>query len=520
MRRGSVPYPMLTLRSIIARNAAWYPDHVAYVDGSRRLTHRQYADRVGRLAGALAARGVRRQDRVAILSINSLAYCEVYGACEWSGAIAATINFRLAAPEVDWILADSGARVLFFEDAFAALVDGLRGGHPQLQLVCIGTAPPWAEDYQALLDGGDAAASTAPQAGDGVSLIYTSGTTGRPKGVLKTHRIEVRTAEMLALEMDVAAHSRALLATPLFHVGARNVRLAHMLRAGACVVARGFDAPAFPSLVQRERINTVFLVAAQLQMVLDLPDIDDHDLSSLVTVGMAGAPIPVPLLERAIRRIGRAIMVQYGMTEGQIASLYRHELRPDGGADEIRRIGSVGHALPGGELRVVDEQGRDCAAEQPGEVWFRNDSVMAAYWNNSAATQEALADGWMRTGDIGVQDAAGFLYLVDRKKDVIISGGENIYSREVEEALHRHPAVVEAAVIGIPDQRWGESVQAYVVLRPGETVAAEALIEFARTRIAKYKCPKAIAFVAELPRLPTGKVSKLALRAQHRAGAT
>ncbi|WP_038207203.1 class I adenylate-forming enzyme family protein [Xenophilus azovorans] len=510
---------MLTFRSIIARNAAWYPDHPAYVEGGHSLTHARYADRVGRLAGALAARGVRRQDRVAILAMNSIAYCEVYGACEWSGAIAATINFRLAPPEVDWILADSGARVLFFEDPYAGLVDGLRERHPQLKLVCIGAAVPWAEAYEDLLACGDAAASSVPEAGDGISLIYTSGTTGRPKGVLKTHRIEVRTAEMLALEMDVAAHGRALLATPLFHVGARNVRLAHMLRAGACVIARGFDAAAFPGLVQRERINTVFLVAAQLQMVLDLPGIDDYDLSSLVTVGMAGAPIPVPLLERAIRRIGRAIMVQYGMTEGQIASLYRHELRPDGTAEEIRRIGSVGHSLPGGELRVVDDDGRDCPPEAPGEVWFRNDSVMAGYWNNSAATLETLAGGWMRTGDIGVLDAAGYLYLVDRKKDVIISGGENIYSREVEEALHRHPAVAESAVIGIPDERWGESVKAFVVLKTGAGASADELVEFARTQIAKYKCPKAIAFVAELPRLATGKVSKVALREQHREAA-
>jgi acyl-CoA synthetase (AMP-forming)/AMP-acid ligase II len=322
---------------------------------------------------------------------------------------------------------------------------------------------------------------------------------------------------MLALEMDILAHSRALLATPLFHVGARNVRLAHMLRGGSCVIVRGFDAAAFPGLVQRERINTVFLVAAQLQMVLDLPGIDDYDLSSLVTVGMAGAPIPVPLLERAIRRIGMAIMVQYGMTEGQIASLYRHELRPDGSEQEIRRIGSVGHSVAGGELRVVDDEGADCAPGAPGEVWFRNDSVMAGYWNNSAATLETLAGGWMRTGDIGVLDDAGYLFLVDRKKDVIISGGENIYSREVEEALHRHPAVSESAVIGIPDARWGESVKACVVLKPGAAAHEEELIAFARTQIAKYKCPKVIAFVVELPRLATGKVSKVALREQHRA---
>jgi len=293
----------------------------------RVLTHAQYAQRVRRLTSALEGCGVRRGGRVAILSMNGIPYCEVYGACEWSGALAVTINFRLAAPEVDWILADSNPDVLFFEDQYAGLVDGLRGKHPRLWLVCIGAAPSWAQAYEDLVSAGDpAGCSVAPEADDNVSLIYTSGTTGRPKGVLKTHHIEVRTAEILALEMDIAPHSRALLATPLFHVGARNVRLAQMLRYGTCVIERGFDAAAFPALVQRERINTVFLVAAQLQMVMDLPDVADYDLSRLITVGMAGAPIPLPLLERAIRRIGRAVMVQYGMTEGQIASVVFHSV--------------------------------------------------------------------------------------------------------------------------------------------------------------------------------------------------
>jgi len=504
---------MLTLRSILARNEAWYPHHPAYVEGGRVITHAQYTQRVRRLTSALEDRGVRRGGRVAILAMNSIAYCEVYGACEWSGTLAVTINFRLAAPEADWILADSAPAALFFEEQYVDLVDSIRGKHPSLSLICIGAAPSWAEGYEDLLAAGDASGcSSAPEAEDPVSLIYTSGTTGRPKGVLKTHRIEVRTAEMLALEMDIAPHSRALLATPLFHVGARNVRLAQMLRYGACVIERGFDAAAFAALVQRERINTVFLVAAQLQMVMDLPDVSRYDLSSLVTVGMAGAPVPLPLLERAIRRIGRAIMVQYGMTEGQIASLYRHELRPDGTPEEVRRIASVGHALANGELRVVDDAGNDCPQGKPGEVWFRNDSVMTGYWNNAAATAATLADGWMRTGDIGVLDTAGYLFLVDRKKDVILSGGENIYSREVEEALHRHPAVSEAAVIGIPDERWGESVKAYVVLKPGENATQEELIAFARTQIAKYKCPKIVALLAELPRLTTGKVNKIALR--------
>ncbi|VTU46066.1 class I adenylate-forming enzyme family protein [Variovorax sp. PBL-E5] len=509
---------MLTLKTVIERNERWYPDVQAYVQGERVLTHRQYAQRVRKLAAALAATGLARNGRVAVLSMNSIAYCEIYGACEWAGFMAVTLNFRLAAPEIAWILADSTPAVLFFEASFAPMVATLRLALPAMRCVCIGEAMAWAEDCEALLARGDEAGPPfGPTPDDYASLIYTSGTTGRPKGVLSTQATVLATAEMLAQEMDMAAHSRSLLITPLFHVGARNVRAAQAWRYGTCVIERGFDASRLAGLVQRERINTMFLVAAQLQMLLDQPDIDSHDLSSLVTVGMAGAPIPVPLLERAIARMGRAIMVQYGMTEGQIASLYRHELRPRGTPEEIRRIGSVGHSLPHGQLRVVDERGADCAPGLPGEVWFRNASVMDGYWNNTAATLEALAGGWMRTGDIGVLDDAGYLFLIDRKKDVIISGGENIYSREVEEALHRHSDVTESAVIGIPDVRWGEAVKAYVVRKPGAAVSAAELIEFAATQIARYKCPKQLVFVDALPRLATGKVSKVALREAHRA---
>lgn len=512
---------MATLRDVIARNAAWYPDQLAYVQDDRQLTHAGYAERVRQLADGLARLGLRRHDRVAILSTNSIEYAEVYGACEWAGYLIVTLNFRLAAPEIQHVLQDSTASVLLHEPAFDALVDeACRGLERPPQRVRFGPPGSDTRAYEDVLQQGDPAGpGFGPLPEDPASLMYTSGTTGRPKGVVMSHRTVLRTAEMLALEMDIAAHGRALLITPMFHVGARNVRAAQSWRYGTCIVTRGFDPQALPRLIARERINTMFLVAAQLQQLLDQPDIDRHDLSSLVTVGMAGAPIPVPLLERAIERLGRAIMVQYGMTEGQISTLYRHELRPHGAPHEIRRIGSVGHALPSGELRVVDDDGRDCPPGSPGEVWFRNDSVMDGYWNHGAATLEALADGWMRTGDVGVLDDAGYLFLVDRKKDVIISGGENIYSREVEDALHAHPAVAEAAVIGMPDARWGEAVLACVQLCPDASLTAEELIAFARTRIAAYKCPKRVVFLDELPHLPTGKVHKVSLRAQH-AGAT
>jgi acyl-CoA synthetase (AMP-forming)/AMP-acid ligase II len=264
--------------------------------------------------------------------------------------------------------------------------------------------------------------------------------------------------------------------------------------------------------IQSERISFTFMVAAMLQAVCEAMSHKQYDTSSIKGIVTAAAPIPVPLLKRGIELFGPVFSVQYGMTESSGCVLPMHEVNPSGSEDQIRRLGSVGHPCPEIDMRVVDDNGQDCETDQPGEVWFRSNTQLASYWNNSVATNEAMEDGWYKTGDIGYQDAEGYLFLVDRKKDMIISGGENIYSREVEIAIAEHGAVIDCAVVGKRDAKWGESVHAVVVLKQGASMTGEELISHCRSLIASYKCPKSVEFVTELPRTASGKISKVDIR--------
>jgi acyl-CoA synthetase (AMP-forming)/AMP-acid ligase II len=269
--------------------------------------------------------------------------------------------------------------------------------------------------------------------------------------------------------------------------------------------------------IDRERITMTFMVAAMLQAILAVPDLAAYDLSSVRMIVTAAAPIPVPVLRRGIELLGPVFSIQYGCTEvGGISVMPRWEVNPNGTETDIRRLASVGHLPPEVDFRLEDEQGKSCPPGVPGEVIMRSQAMFDGYWNNTSATLDALRDGWYHTGDIGVVDEEGYLFLVDRKKDMIISGGENIYSREVEEALASHSDVLDAAVIGVPHPKWVEAVKAVVVIRNGAGVTEEGLIAHCKTRIASYKCPKSVAFVASLPRLATGKIDKPALRARHR----
>ena len=505
--------------TMIERNAGLYPQQTAVVCGERRLSHAQFAERVRRLANALCDRGLRRQDRVAILAQNCPEYLEAYGASEVAGFIATTVNYRLAPPEVAYVLQDSQPAALLFEAGYADLVAGLRPSLPHVQhYICIGGLVDGAEEYEAVLS---AAASGPPPiraaADDTVYLIYTSGTSGTPKGVMLGQRGQVHTAMAICLEGSVAPTDRVLLTMPLYHVGAKCTQLGYHWRGCPVVLHRAFDPRAVLRTIEEERITATLLAPTMLRAVLDLPDFDRYDHSSLRTIFYSAAPMPVPLLRRAIATFGSIFVQYYGMTEsGPLGTaLHKHQHVLDGPPAQVGRLASAGQPLTTCEIRVVHDDDTDRAVGEPGEVLIRNPSLMQGYWNNPAATAEALRGGWMHTGDVGVLDDEQFLFIVDRKKDMVVSGGENIYPREVEVALEQHPAVSEAAVIGVPDDYWGEAVKAFVVLEAGAAATEAELIEHTRQLIASYKKPRSVDFVAELPRLPNGKVRKPDLRARY-----
>jgi acyl-CoA synthetase (AMP-forming)/AMP-acid ligase II len=510
---------MLTVTKLFERNARCFPQAEAFVCDERRLTHAQYASRARRLASGLHRLGLRHQERFGILATNCLEYYETYAAAEYGGTILVPINYRLAPAEIVHVLRDAGAKGLIFEAQYAATIESIKPLLPDLAFyIRIGATSP---DYLAYEDvsnqGDEAGPPVQPQPDDFSVLWYTSGTTGKPKGVPWRQRALFHTARMNAQASEMFRSSRLLQTTPAFHIGGRGYVLGAAYDGGCTVLQKAFEPVAMLRTIAQERITHTFMVAAMVQAVVAVPDVQSYDLSSLENVFSAAAPIPVPVLKRAIELMGPVFSIQYGCTEvGSICALPRAGVNPEGTADDLRRLASVGHPVAEIDFRLVDDDGDDCPPGKPGEVCVRSATVLEGYWNNSAATLEAIQDGWYHTGDIAMLDEHGYVFLVDRKKDMIISGGENIYSREVEEALAAHPEVADCAVIGVPDAKWVEVVKAIVVRRTGSGLSEEALIAHCRELIARYKSPRSVEFVDELPRLATGKLDKPTLRSRYR----
>ena len=365
-------------------------------------------------------------------------------------------------------------------------------------------------------DGSTEVALFDPKESDTACLIYTSGTTGKPKGCMLSQYGVMSTGQLLNGVMHADEQDRTLLMMPMFHIGAKAIQLGQHWRGGTVYLHREFDVEAILRTIQDEKITITHMAPTMVQMLLDHPRIKDFDLSSLKMLVYSAAAMPNALLRRGLELLGPIFLQMYGQTEGTGTMLPIADHRPDGDARDQLRLHSVGIAIPGNSVRIVDDAGIECPEGVAGEIQLAGPTLMQGYWNNSVATQQTLRDGWLNTGDIGKLDANGYLTLVDRKKDMIVSGGENIYSREVEDALYRHKAVAHAAVIGVPDEAWGEAVCAVVQLQPGAVVSATELIDFCRTQIASYKKPRQVIFVDELPKLPSGKINKLEIRKAHR----
>ncbi|MES2258530.1 MAG: long-chain-fatty-acid--CoA ligase [Pseudomonadota bacterium] len=507
----------LSFADDLEHNARWHGKLPAYTQDERHITHAGLLARAKQLSAALYAAGARRQDRIGILSMNSIEYGEAIAATQWAGFILSTVNFRLAPPEMEFIINDGAPRILIFEAQYLDVIEQLR---PVLRSVtryiCIGGATDWAEEYEQFVAGGAIDGPPLRAREDDIAcLIYTSGTTGRPKGCIWGHRELRQLAQVDNWLSAMEQSDRGLIVMPMFHIGGLIISLSLHFRGASVYLQRQFEPAKVLQSIERDRLTFLLLAPTMVQMVLEEAALADTDTSSVRMIMYSAAPMPLPVLRKAIEAFGCGFVNLYGQTEICMFALSPGQHRPNGSEQDKVRLGSVGNPYPNLRAKVVDEDGNECAIGQPGEIVAQSGAMFRGYWNNHVATIETLRDGWCHTGDMGKIDEDGYLYLVDRKKDMIISGGENIYSREVEEAILQHPAVSECAVIGLADEKWGEAVCAVVILKAGQQASESAIIEHTRDRIASYKKPKRVIVVGTLPKLVTGKINKIALRQEY-----
>lgn len=500
----------MSLSSIVRETAKRHADKPAVIFQDRPISYAELDAEVDRIAAGIASLGIKPGDRVGLLVQNTPNFVSSYVGIARAGGVTVPLNTMFTAEEVSFILADSEARAVIVSESFLPSVDGLRETLPMLEhVVVVGDrAPIGAITIDQLVGAGVTVPEVVADPGDLACLPYTSGTTGKPKGAMLTHQNLTANLDQMSRvpRLAVRADDVVLLVLPLFHIYALNVILGLTLREGAtAVLQERFDASASLDAIARHRVTLVFGAPPMFVAWLNTPGAETKDLSSVRVAVSGAAPLPGAVLEDFLRRFVITIWEGYGLTEtapGLTSTAMGDAPKPN----------SIGLPLPEVELRLVDEQGEDCEEGDPGEIVVRGPNVFRGYWKQDAETATAMRDGWFHTGDVAYADADGYLFLVDRKKDLIIVSGFNVYPREVEDVLFRHPKVAEAVVIGIPHPYTGEAVKALVVLRQGERATEEEIIDFCKRSIARFKCPQVVEFVPELPHTQTGKVLRRAVR--------
>jgi acyl-CoA synthetase (AMP-forming)/AMP-acid ligase II len=500
----------------IAQHALARPDQPALIAGDRIITWRELVDLRNRLARSLVERGLRPGEHAAIYAGNSPEFLVASAAARAAGAIPVPVNHRLTADEATYVLDDSDAAVVFASDAFLPMVDAIRHRVPGVRrFVAVGAERrPWAEHIDDLIAGGRPEPLDIPEDASGGSMVYTAGTTGKPKGARRRGMDPEGTVLRLqALDLVDPTHVH-LVAGPLYHSAPSGFALFAHLVGSAVVVMPKFDAEAALAAIARHRCTSTFMAPTLLKRIVDLPAAvrARYDVSSMRVIVVAAAPCPMAVKEAVTAFFGPALYEFYGSTELGINTI----LRPE---DVLRKPGSCGRAAPGIELAVLDDDGQPVAVGEPGELYIRRyPGVFDEYYKKPEATRQTQRGDWLSVGDVAYLDADGFVYICDRKRDMIISGGVNIYPAEIEEALHRHPKLLDAAVFGVPDDEWGERVHAAVELRAGERVTADELVAFCRRHLAGFKVPREISFHDALPRDSAGKLVKRVLREPFWAG--
>jgi acyl-CoA synthetase (AMP-forming)/AMP-acid ligase II len=498
---------MRTLGDVAREGATAHGDRTAVVFEETRLTYRELDARVNRLANALIRLGCQRGARLAVLAENTHKYMEVYLAAGKAGLAVTPLNFRLSDAEIVHIVTDGEATVFMagegYEERALRLEEEL--GHVA-HWIALDAASNRHLSYEDLLrDAPDTDPFLPVDENEMAILMYTGGTTGAPKGVMLSHKNLLVSARACAAGVGLDHRDIECYVLPLFHV-AMWAALCTAMAGATLVIVRRPELEQILGLIQKERCTHVNLVPTLLGWMLSLSNLDDFDLSSLRLISYAGSPMAPEVLKAAIRKFGNIFVQGYGMTEAAPAVSFLREEDHVLEGPRARILTSAGKAAPGVEVRVVDDDGEPVAPGEIGEISVRGDNVMLGYWKNPELSAEALRGGWLHTGDMGTLDGEGYIFLKDRKADMIVTGGENVYPKETEDVLYEHPAIQECAVASAPDARWGEKVQAAVALKAGHSVDENELIEHCKRRLAGYKCPKAVEIWDELPKTPIGKI--------------
>lgn len=511
---------------VIYRNALLYADEMAIKCSEESVTFGQFNERVNSLIHALRSMGVKKGDVIGILSWNCLEYPDAYGAAMKFGFISSPFNPRLQEDELDYLINYSECNTLFVGPELVELVNKLRPRIPRVNnFISFGVAHvPGMISHRKLLEAFPKdEPSVEAQEDDPVFLFYTSGTTGVPRAALYTFDRAIDDTRRLVTALSLEQGDRHIQIMPLFHVGGTKNFWGYFFVGASNVIMPqiSFDPAAALQAVQDEKATDIHIVATHLAAFLAMPDVDKYDLSSLKRMFYAASPMPVELLKRGMEKWGPIFLQFYGGTEDgpnvTMLSKKQHDV-VNKTPEEQRILASCGFPHIGVHVRIVDEHDEDVEPGVVGEIIVKSKGVLKEWWHKPEETAETIVNGWVHTGDMGRYDETGYIYIVDRKRDMIVSGGENVYPREVEEILYQHPAVHEAAVFGIPDEYWVEKVHAAIVLREGAKVAAGEIIEFCKARLARYKAPKSVEFRETLPKTPSGKILKRELRDKYYVG--
>jgi long-chain acyl-CoA synthetase len=509
----------MNIGDLLVRNANKFPYKTAVVSETRSFSFRELNDRVNRLANSLLDSGLRKGDRIGVLLHNGYPFLELYFASAKTGAIFCPYNNHFKQSELKDIIDYSTPRYLFVDPDFVEMASTLK---PELKsvekVICLQkTQLPFMEEYETLIARGRGGEpKTKVLEDDVLSIIFTGGTTGKPKGAMRTHRHLMSNAAAGVIELKVDYDERVMITFPMYHVACEDNIVRHSFMPNTFYIRRegAFNPEEVLAYISKERITRCQFVPTMIHSLIQAPNIDRYDLSSLRLILYAASVMPVELLKKALAIFSCGFAQLYGQTEsGPLTTVLKPEDHVlDGSPKTLARLASCGRPVVNYEVRIVDDEDRDVPVGEVGEIIGRSEAMMAGYWQMPEQTAKKLRNGWLHTGDLGRLDEDGYVYMVERKDDLIISGGVNVYPREVEEVLYGHYAVSEASVIGLPDEHWGEVVKAVIVLKPGAQATEKEIIEFCGKNLAGYKKPKSVDFWTELPKSPQGKILKKDIR--------